>query len=81
LRTRSAISFGGRENLLYLLVEQQVVVAEMWTADVPMKILGLEVEREAAGQDRVELRRKLAHGFRREVGRSVEGKGLSCDAY
>ena len=36
---------GRGENLLGLLVEQQVIVAEMRAADVPMEILGLEIER------------------------------------
>ena len=37
---------GRGENLLGLLVEQQMIVAEMRAADVPVEILGLDVERE-----------------------------------
>ena len=37
-----------------LLVEQQMVVAEVRPADVPVEILGLEIERKAVGQDAVQ---------------------------
>src|SRR3981189_2970696 len=64
---------GGGEDLLALLVEQQVVIAEMRTADVPMEILGLEVEREGVRQQPVERLRELADGVGRQVGRGIEG--------
>jgi hypothetical protein len=32
-----------RKYLLLLLVKQQMVIAEMRTADMPMKVLGLEI--------------------------------------
>src|SRR5262249_1260151 len=45
---------GSGENLLGLLVEQQVVVAEMRSAHVPMEVLRLHVEREHVGQNGVD---------------------------
>ena len=51
LRTRSAIRSMLARMLLGLLVEQQMIVAEMRTADVPVEVLGLHIEREGVGQD------------------------------
>ena len=45
---------GDGEDLVGLLVEQQMVVAEMRPADMPVEILGLEIEREGVGQQGVE---------------------------
>jgi hypothetical protein len=39
----------GRKNLLGLLVEQQMIVAKMRPADVPMKVLRLHEKHEAIG--------------------------------
>src|SRR3981189_3207941 len=64
---------GGGKDLLALLVEQQVVIAEMRTADVPMEILGLEVEREGVRQQPVERLGELADGGGGQAGRGVEG--------
>ena len=38
---------GGAQDIGGLLVEQQVVVAEMRAADVPVEILGLQIERDS----------------------------------
>ena len=79
LRTRSAMSSVAREDVGGLLVEHQVVVAEMRAADVPMEILGLEIERESVGQEPVE---RLGDGLDRfvvEIGRGIErGGGLGA---
>src|SRR5438093_1968255 len=37
---------GHRKKLIGLLVEQQMVITEMWTAHMPVEIFGLQVERE-----------------------------------
>jgi hypothetical protein len=42
---------GGSENLLTLLVEKKMIVAEMRTGYMPMKVLGLDVKGEHVGQD------------------------------
>ena len=47
LRTRSAMSSVAAKISVGLLVQHQVVVAEMRAADMPMEILGLEIERKA----------------------------------
>jgi len=47
----------------------------MRAADVPVEILGLDVERECGGQDFVQLRRYLAHGFGGKVGRRIKRRG------
>src|SRR5580704_18751456 len=65
---------GGGEYLLGLLVEQQMIIAEMRAADMPMEILGLQVQRESIGQNLVELGRKLAHGVVGQIGRRIEGR-------
>src|ERR1700733_2800618 len=41
---------GGGENIVGLLVEQQMIVAEMPAADMPVKVLGLDIRREGVGQ-------------------------------
>ncbi len=51
-----------------LFVEQQMVVAEMRTADVPMKILGFDVQRERIRQQPVE---RLGHAWMASSDKSV----------
>ena len=63
---------GDGEDLVGLLVEEQVVVAEMRPAHVPMEILGLEVEREGVGEQRVERAGDVAAGIVAEIGRRVQ---------
>ena len=62
-------------QLVALLVEQEVVVAEMRAADVPVEVLGLDVERERVGDQRIERRRYLTHRLGRQIGRGVEPRG------
>ena len=70
---------GGGEDRGGLLVEQQVVVAEMRPADVPVEILGLEIEREGIGQDAVQRLGNLGDRLVVEVGRGVEfGRGVAA---
>src|SRR5882762_2953244 len=63
---------GGRENRVGLLVEHQMIVAEMPAADVPVKILGLHIKREGVSQQRVERRRNLVYRGLRQIGRRIE---------
>ena len=51
---------GHGEELVGMLVQQQVVVAEMRTAQMPVKALGLEVQGEHVGQGGVHGRRDVA---------------------
>ena len=59
LRTRSASSSVDAKICVGLLVEHQMIVAEMPAADMPMEVLGLKVKRECVGEQRVERRGNL----------------------
>ena len=61
--------------MLALLIEQQMVVAEVRPADMPVEILGLEIKRKRRRQDGVELFGNLADGVRRQIGRRIEWRG------
>ena len=63
------------EDLVGLFVQHQVVVAEVRPADVPMEILGLEIEREGVGQQTVQRLRNLGDGLLGKIGRRVEFGG------
>ena len=63
---------GGGEDLLGLLVEQEMVVAEMRAADVPVEVLGLQIEGEGIGEQSVQGLGDGGDGLGGEVGRSVE---------
>jgi len=49
-----------------------MVVAEMRSTDVPMEVLGLQVEREGRGEDFIELGGNLVDGIRRKIGRRIK---------
>ena len=70
---------GAGEDLRGLLVEQQVVVAEVRPADVPVEILGLEIEREGVGQQPVERLGDVADGRVGQVGGGIE-RGVPASA-
>jgi hypothetical protein len=63
---------GGGENRLRLLVEQQMVIAEMPAADVPVEILGLQVEREGIRQQHVRRAGYLVDSGLRQIGRPTQ---------
>ncbi len=73
-----ADAFGDRVGhgveLLGLLVQQQVIVAEMRAAHVPVEILGFEVQSEHIREDAVHTRRDILRGFRAEIGGSNQGR-------
>ena len=58
-----------------LVVEQQMVVAEMRARDVPVEILGLEIERDHVGQQDVEAARHVLAGVGAKVVRRGEVGG------
>jgi hypothetical protein len=64
-------------DLVRLLVQQQVVVAEVWTAHVPVEVLGLEVEGEGVRQKAVERRGGVPGALALEVGRGDERRGTA----
>ena len=78
LRTRSAISSVVAKISVGLFVEHQVVVAEVGAADVPVEVLGLEIEREAVGQQAVQRRRDGLHRGVVEIGGRIECRGFGA---
>ena len=48
-----------------------MIVAKVRTTHVPMKIFGLQIEREHVGQQRPQGVRNLYNGIRTQVGRNV----------
>src|SRR5215471_7596755 len=63
---------GGRENLLALLVEEEMIVAEVGAGHMPMEILGLQVKRKHVGEQDIERAGDLRHGVGPQVGRRFE---------
>src|SRR5215467_14844520 len=63
---------GGRENLLAMVVEEEMIVAEVGTGYMPMEILGLQVKRKHIGEQDIERAGNLRHGVGAQVGRSIE---------
>jgi hypothetical protein len=63
---------GGGENRVGLLVEHQMIVAEMPAADVPVEILGFHIQREGVRQQHIERRRNFVYRGLRQIGRGVE---------
>src|SRR5499426_4563693 len=59
-------------ELIALLVEQEVVVAEMRAADVPMEVLGLHVERKRVRDQGIQRGRYFAHALGWQVTRGIE---------
>src|SRR5581483_1419347 len=69
---------GRGKNLFGLLVEQQVVVAEMRSADVPVKILGFQVQRETVGEEAVESAGDIFRGIGAEIGGGRNARGRAA---
>ena len=53
---------GHGEDLVGLLVEQEMEVAEVRPGHVPVEVLGLKVEREGVGEERGERAGRIGHG-------------------
>src|ERR1700722_11900309 len=67
------------EDLCRLLVQEQVVVAKVWTAHVPVEILRLDEQREHVSKQFAERARYLYHRISTEVASGfVEVSDLSC---
>src|SRR5258708_36635569 len=65
------------ENLVRLLVQKQVIVTEVWTGNMPMEILRLDVERVNVGQRQVHCARDVSHRSRVETGRCLQSGGAT----
>src|SRR3546814_18835013 len=62
----------GREDLRGLGVEHQVIIVEMRAGDMPVEILGLEIERERIGEDAVQRFGDCLGGVGLEIGRRLQ---------
>src|SRR5216684_3844729 len=58
---------GHREDSSTVLIEQEVVIAEVPAAHVPVEVLRLDVEREHVGEQFMKLASNLHHGVAAEV--------------
>src|SRR4029078_3163974 len=65
---------GDGEDLLGLLVEHQMIVAEMRATDMPMEILRLEIKREDIGKQRIKRAADVAVGVFAEVAAGIVAK-------
>ena len=63
---------GNGEDLVRLLVEQQVVIAEMRPGNVPVEVLRLQVEREDVGEQHVQRGREVLGRLGAEVATGVK---------
>ncbi|MNT35183.1 hypothetical protein D3C72_1712020 [compost metagenome] len=65
---------GHRKDLRALFVQQRVIITEMRTGNMPVEILGLDVEREDIRQQRGQRSGDVAARFSAKVGRRCEWK-------
>jgi len=63
---------GGGEDLVTLLVQHQVVVAEVRAGQVPVEVLGLQVQREHVCQQRSQRAGDVGSGLGTQVGRGTQ---------
>src|SRR5262249_28534861 len=61
-----------RKDLSALLIQEQVVVAEMWSTHVPVEVFGLDVQGKDVAQQLTKLAGDLDHSVATEVGRALE---------
>src|SRR5882724_2762051 len=80
---------GGREDLIGLLIQQEVVVAEVRAGHVPMEVFRFQVQGEQVRQQHVErsrnsarrLRTQIRWGVKRNVPGIGSGYGISDSGY
>jgi len=72
---------GAFEELVGVIVEKQVVVAEVRSGHVPMEIFGFHVDGEDIGEDRVESGGDVFYGFGVDAGVPGERGLLTCDGF
>src|SRR5271168_3667796 len=58
---------GHRKDLAGLIVEQEVVVAKVRPAHMPMKVLGLDIKSKSVGEQRIEGAASVFDGFGTEL--------------
>jgi len=60
------------EDLVAVVVEEQMVIAKMRAAHVPVEVFGLQVEAENIGEKCIERAGDVLHGLGAEVGGSIQ---------
>jgi hypothetical protein len=68
---------GHGEDLIAVLVEEEVVVAKVWAAHVPVEIFGFDVKRKGIGEQPTELGGNLVDALTDEVSRDFVGRALA----
>ncbi len=58
---------GHRVDLVGLLIEQQMVVAEMRSAHVPVEVLGFQIQRKYIGEDGIHAAADVFRGLRAQI--------------
>src|ERR1700758_5022614 len=67
------------EDLIAVLVEKKMVIAEMVSAHVPMKILGLQIEGEDIGQQMPQFARNFHDSFASEATGNIPPGFVLCN--
>src|SRR5262249_36635049 len=62
------------KELVSMFIEHQVIVSEVWPAQVPMKVLGLQIKREHVRKGGVHGAGNVTGCFSRETSRRVHGR-------
>ena len=68
---------GHGKQLVSVLIEQQMIVAEVRTTHVPMEVLGFEIKAEHVCQQCIQGAGNFHNGFRFNVGRGGQGRLLA----
>ena len=63
---------GGREDVICLLIEQEVIIAEVPAAHMPMEVLGFHIERETVGKQAIQRFRDFLDRVFGQIGRGIE---------
>ena len=63
---------GHREQLRGVFIQEQMVIAEMRSADVPVEVFRLQIKRKNIREDRVHRASDVFHGLGAEVARSYK---------
>jgi hypothetical protein len=63
-----------REQLIGVLVEEQVIIAKMWSAHMPVEIFRFDIEREHVREDRVHRSGDILGRGRGKIGSSCQGR-------
>src|SRR5690242_21636662 len=63
---------GHRKKLIRLFVQQQMIIAEMRSAHMPMEVLGFQVQHEYVRKDPVQRTRDVLGCLGLQIGRGIE---------